>query len=84
MTPEHSYGEGAWLDPSVDDPGTLGSVLTPHPDHAMEAYEVSSLVNRPSNEGPEVAIPVGQESPSSGTHQAQLAMFQHGGDETLA
>ena len=54
MTPEHSYGEGSWLDPSVDDPGTLSSVLTPHPDHAMEAYEVSTLVNAAANNCPEV------------------------------
>ena len=75
--------ESFWLDDEVQDPFTLGDILIPYPPEAMDAYEVSSLVNRPSNEGPEVAIPVGQESPSSGTHQAQLAMFQHGDDETL-
>ena len=75
--------ESLWLDDEVQDPFALSDVLSPYPAQAMEAYEVSSLVNRPSNEGPEVAIPVGQESPSSGTHQAQLVMFQHGDDETL-
>ena len=46
--------EGFWLDASVDDPGTLGSVLTPYADEAMEAYEVSTLVNSAANGGPEV------------------------------
>ena len=76
--------ESFWLDDEVQDPLAFGDILSPYPAEAMDAYEVSSLVNRPSNEGPEVAIPVGQEGPSSGAHQAQLAMFQHGDDETLA
>ena len=76
--------ESLWLDDEVQDPFALADILSPYPAQAMQAYEVSSLVNRPSNEGPEVAIPGEQESPSSGTHQAQLAMFQHGDDETLA
>ena len=76
--------ESFWLDDEVQDPFTLGDILSPYPAEAMQAYAVSSLVNRPSNESPEVAIPVGQESPSSRTHQAQLAMFQHEDDETLA
>ena len=75
--------ESFWLDDEVQDPFALGEILSPYPAQAMQAYEVSSLVNRPSNEGHEVAIPVGQESPSSGTHQSQLVMFQHGDDETL-
>ena len=75
--------ESFWLDDEVQDSLTLGDILSPYPAEAMDAYEVSSLVNRPSNEGPEVAIPIGQESPSSGTHQSQLVMFQHGDDETI-
>ena len=46
--------ENFWLDRSVDDPATLGSVLTPYDDEAMEAYEVSALVNSFRNDGPEV------------------------------
>ena len=46
--------EGFWLDPGVNDPGVLTSVLTPYPGGAMEAYEVSSLVNSVANDGPEV------------------------------
>ena len=50
--------EDFWLDESVDDPIALGSVLTPYPDDAMEAYEVSPLVNSVANKGPEVIDPV--------------------------
>ena len=46
--------EEFWLDESVDDPVALTSVLTPYFDDAMEAYEVSSLVNSVANKGPEV------------------------------
>ena len=46
--------EDLWLDRSIDDPGALGSVLTPYLDGAMEAYEVSTLVNSAANDGPEV------------------------------
>ena len=46
--------EGLWLDPGVDDPGALAGVLTPYPAGAMEAYEVSALVNSVANDGPEV------------------------------
>ena len=46
--------EEFWLDRSIDDPGALGSVLTSYADDAMEAYEVSSLVNSAANDCPEV------------------------------
>ena len=50
--------EDFWLDDSVDDNAALTSVLTPYPDDAMEAYEVSSLVNSVANSCPEVIEPV--------------------------
>ena len=46
--------EELWLDASVDDLGALGSVLAPHPSGAMDAYEVSTLVNSAANDVPEV------------------------------
>ena len=54
--------EAFWLDGSIDDPGALGSVLAPYPDDApgdapddaLEAYQVSTLVNSAANDGPEV------------------------------
>ena len=51
--------EDFWLDGSVDDTSALGSVLTPFPDDAMEAYEVSPLVNSAANDRPEVIKAVG-------------------------
>ena len=53
--------EDLWLDNSVDDPDALTSVLTPYDDDAMEAYEVSPLVNSARNDGPEVVERVGRE-----------------------
>ena len=46
--------EGLWLDRSIEDPSALSSVLTPYPDDAMEAYEVSTVVNSVANDGPEL------------------------------
>ena len=55
--------ESFWLDDDVRDTGPLCNVLAPYPAGAMEVYEVSSLVNRPSNDGPEVVVPAGEEVP---------------------
>ena len=46
--------EDFWLDESITDADALTSVLTPYDDEAMEAYEVSALVNSARNDGPEV------------------------------
>ena len=50
--------EEVWLDADVQDPGTLGGVLAPYQDGAMEVYEVSTLVNSAANDGPEVIATV--------------------------
>ncbi len=50
--------EEFWLDPAVDDPDLLASVLTPHPGEAMKVYEVSELVNSAANDGPEIIEPL--------------------------
>ena len=52
--------ESFWLDPHIQDHAALSDVLTPYPSAAIEAFEVSSLVNSPSNNGPEVLVPVGR------------------------
>ena len=44
--------EDFWLDRSIDGIEALGSVLTSYTDDAMEAYEVSTLVNSVANDGP--------------------------------
>ena len=46
--------EGFWLDRSNQDTTEFRSVLTPYPDDAMEAYEVSTLVNSVANDGPDL------------------------------
>ncbi len=48
--------EETWLDGSVDDPGALIGVLAPFTAEAMEAYEVSTLVNSVANNHPEVIV----------------------------
>ena len=50
--------EDFWLDGGESDPTALADVLKPYPADAMEAYEVSSLVNSYVNDGPEVIEPV--------------------------
>ena len=67
--------ESLWLDDDLRDPLALGSLLTPYPDGALEAYRVCPLVNRPSNDGPEVIVPEGEEAPPFQSGQANLKLF---------
>jgi len=50
--------EDLWLDTALDDSDALTQLLEPYPDDALEAYEVSRLVNSASNDVPEVTTPV--------------------------
>ncbi|MDR3540922.1 MAG: SOS response-associated peptidase [Desulfosporosinus sp.] len=50
--------ELVWLDQSIVDSHILKSLLVPYPADLMIAYEVSSLVNSPRNNGPECLVPV--------------------------
>jgi putative SOS response-associated peptidase YedK len=43
----------AWLDPAVQRPEQLLPLLRPYPSEAMAAHPVGTLVNSPSNDGPE-------------------------------
>lgn len=52
--------EEFWLDGDVTDPAALSDVLAPYPGDLMEAYEVSTLVNRAANNGPELIVPAAQ------------------------
>ena len=52
--------ESLWLDHAMQDPAALTGVLTPYPVELMEVYEASTLVNSPSNDSPEVVVPVGR------------------------
>ncbi len=47
-----------WLDPEVQDPSGLKAVLAPYPASEMEAHQVSTRVNSPANDGPELVKPV--------------------------
>ena len=67
--------EPFWLDHDVEDQGVLSDVLVPYQSAEMEAYEVSSLVNRPGNDGPEVALPVGHGDISSVNEQGQRPLL---------
>ena len=58
--------ESLWLDHDIQDYAALGGILTPYITDEMEAYEVSSLVNNPANDGPEMVVPVGQVRPCDG------------------
>ena len=56
--------ESFWLDHDIQDPAFAG-ILTPYSTDAMAAYEVSFLVNRPANDGPELVVPVREAGPDS-------------------
>jgi putative SOS response-associated peptidase YedK len=46
-----------WLDPTPLSPVDLNSLLIPYPAGEMIAYPVSTLVNSPANDLPEVLVP---------------------------
>lgn len=46
-----------WLDPAPQSPTRLQPLLRPYPAGEMEVYPVSTLVNHPENEGPQVIRP---------------------------
>ena len=50
--------ESLWLDHDIQDPTALDGILRPYPAEAMEVHEVSSMVNSPANDGPEVVVPL--------------------------
>lgn len=50
--------EHVWLDLSIVESGFLKSLLVPYPADQMMAYEVSTLVNSPKNNGPECLVSV--------------------------
>lgn len=48
-----------WLDTSMQEPKELLSLPVPYPSDRMEAYPVSTHVNRPGNDDPFCMEPVG-------------------------
>ncbi len=51
--------EKTWLDPSIDNIDVLQSLLVPSTDNSLEAFEVSTYVNNPRNDGPMCTKPMG-------------------------
>ncbi|GAB4457470.1 MAG: SOS response-associated peptidase [Anaerolineales bacterium] len=54
----HPRDYAKWLDPSPQTPKSLLPLLKPYPADAMTAYPVSTLVNKPGNDSPELIVPV--------------------------
>jgi putative SOS response-associated peptidase YedK len=48
--------EAVWLSPAAVDADLWRSLLMPYPDHLMQAYPVSTLVNSPANDTPSNVI----------------------------
>ena len=51
ILPQNLFKE--WLEPAPLDVDRLEEMLAPHPAEGMEAYPVSTYVNKPGNDGPE-------------------------------
>jgi putative SOS response-associated peptidase YedK len=53
----HPRDYARWLDASPQTPERLQPLLKPFPSDAMSAYAVSTLVNKASNDSPELVVP---------------------------
>jgi putative SOS response-associated peptidase YedK len=53
----HPRDYAKWLDPSPQTPDRLKPLLKPFPAEMMDAYPVSTLVNTPANDTPELVVP---------------------------
>lgn len=53
----HPRDYGKWLDASSQTPENLLPLIKPFPADAMSAYPVSTLVNKPSNDSPQLVVP---------------------------
>ena len=54
ILPQDAYAE--WLSPDEQSAGGLQRLLVPYRDGEMEAYPVSTFVNRPMNDSPECIV----------------------------
>ena len=54
----HPRDYAKWLHPSPQTPDSLLPLLKPYPDEQMNAYPVSTLVNKPENDIPELVVQV--------------------------
>jgi putative SOS response-associated peptidase YedK len=53
----HPRDYARWLDPSPQTPENLLPLLKPYPADAMSAHPVSTLVNKPGNDLPQLIVP---------------------------
>lgn len=53
----HPRDYGKWLEPSPQTPDNLLPLIKPFPADAMSAYPVSTLVNKPDHDSPELVVP---------------------------
>ena len=53
----HPRDYAKWLDPSPQTPDQLRPLIKPYPAELMDAYPVSTLVNTPANDTPELVVP---------------------------
>jgi putative SOS response-associated peptidase YedK len=56
ILPPTTYDQ--WLDPSFQDTATLKTLLRPYPSDELTAYPVSTLVNNPRHDAPQVLEPI--------------------------
>jgi putative SOS response-associated peptidase YedK len=55
ILPSDAYAQ--WLDPAPRQAADLQKLLVPFPAEAMTAYPISTLVNKPENDRPEIVLP---------------------------
>jgi len=53
----HPRDYGKWLEPSPQTPENLLPLIKPYPADIMSAYAVSTLVNKPENDTPQLVVP---------------------------
>ena len=53
----HPRDYAKWLDPAPQTPENLQPLIKPYPTEAMTAYPVSALVNKVSNDMPDLVVP---------------------------
>ncbi len=54
----HPRDYARWLDPNPQTPDQLKPLIKPFPAELMNAYPVSTMVNAPANDTPELVLPV--------------------------
>ena len=62
-----------WLDGADVDATTAAALIAPAPDNLLEAYEISTAVNRTANDNPKLLEPVGRRAARAGDAAASRA-----------